>query len=175
MVPPTVPMDVFLNLASGAGLALAAGGPSRRGMAVTLVFHLGVFVPLGAFLALRFPDWSWMYLLDAAAMPWTVPVALALYASSGLAGYLAGARLLGAARRRAALGFVAGGLAGSAMVGVVGMDRLLHVGTLAEWQSSTADLAWQDPVWRVALPVLSLMCVTGYALALAVVRGPGRG
>ncbi len=140
----TVPFDVILSLAVGLSVAwtaqvhLAAAPrlvPSRPLWAVVLFQGL-IFCPVGAYLIIVHPAWSWNYLFDPAHVPgWLPPVAIGAYAVAGIAGFLWGGHLVRTDRTRQLGRIVLG------VLGVLGLyfgvfaRQFWWVGSYAAWEA----------------------------------------
>ncbi len=147
----TVPFDLIMNF--GVGLATAwtareeirlSKGIPWRPLLALLAFEVLVFCPLGAYLYLVHPDWSWNYFLDPRALPgWVGILAVGGYAALAAAGFAVGVLLVrrGSAHRLLqAVGVVAALLAAYF---AVFFQRFLWVGRFADYQAGPAAPAMQ--------------------------------
>lgn len=140
---PTVPIDLVLNVAVGSSIALASRGTLRSqtlwrtpALWALIAFELFVFVPVGAYLLWRFPEWSVMYLLDAGALPMPDHGLAALYLVVAFGAFVATRQLLIKKRIWAALGVVAASLSLSLAIAYFGRDSLLRVGSTQAFRSA---------------------------------------
>ena len=175
----TVPFDLALNLAVGASFALASRVtlPHERVLrSVSLWALLGlealVFVPVGAYLLWRFPEWSYMYLAEAGTLP--VPdVAVALsYAIAGVVGWTVVRMFVVRDRTLGAIGFGVGCLALAGAIAAFGVEQITMVGSTAQFQAGYGAMmplgdsplswvlvqtgigvtaAWGWSLWRIVL------------------------
>ena len=135
----TVPFDVILSLAVGLSVAwtaqvhLAAAPrlvPSRPLWAVVLFQGL-IFCPVGAYLIIVHPAWSWNYLFNPAHVPgWLPPVAIGAYAVAGIAGFLWGGHLVRTDRTRQLGRIVLG------VLGVLGLYLGSSPGSSGGWAAT---------------------------------------
>jgi hypothetical protein len=123
------------------------------------LFAAIILAPATAYLYLAYPDWSWLYLVDAGHVPrlMVIPV-VAAGAGALAAGYYGAARLLRVARRRTLPALLAGAAGVALLVGLLLRGRLLSAGSYGEFHAGRAV-----PLADVKL---------GYALA-AVLVGVG--
>ena len=173
---PTVPFDLMFSMLVGLVFAACArqqfaGGaaPWGRELAAVLSFEAIVLWPVALYYYLVYPDWSWMYFVDARRLPSGVSILVLLaYVATLLGGYLAGWALLRARRQRLLAGAIGGVtlLMGGFVVACRG--RLFTSGSFAEYHAGTAPsvtegkLAWALVV--TAIGVAIAMVVVGLAL-----------
>jgi hypothetical protein len=96
----TIPGFIVVNLLLGASVAFAAHTQIRtmqrpvsynRYFNALMLLEALVVVPAGIYFAAFYPDWSWMYLVDAAYLPTgTSVMAIAAYPVAAALGYLVG-------------------------------------------------------------------------------------
>ncbi|MBK7976123.1 MAG: hypothetical protein IPK07_23560 [Deltaproteobacteria bacterium] len=168
----TVPIDTFINIAIGQGLALAAARQIRarrlpvlcESFGAAAFFAIACFAPLGLYLFWAYPDWSTMYWLAmsparAATLRWLVPW---LYVAACLGGYALAHKDIRAGHETRAWVLFGVALAIETAISLGGAPRLLRVGTLHQFREGTAPSLWQDPLGPLLVSVGSL-----FALALA--------
>jgi hypothetical protein len=118
---------------------------------------------------LVYPDWSWMYFVDARRLPSGISILVLLaYVATLLGGYLGGWALLRAGKQR----ILAGALGGLTLLLVVFVivwrGRLFASGSYAEWLSghppsaSDGKLAWALVVTAIGVSIS--IVVVGLAL-----------
>jgi hypothetical protein len=173
-VIPTVPQDVFISLSTGQLFALTAAHDIRSGDAArdrraflrAAGFAAFVWWPIGVYLMVAYPAWSWMYAVDPVAHPWLGYVATLAYPAAGLGGYALG-RALVRARREAwlAFGIVAANVGLGALV-IVPWRRFARVGTYAEWTAGGGVPLLADARWLRDMAVIGV--VFGAAAAAVV-------
>jgi hypothetical protein len=96
----TIPGFIVVSLLLGASIAFAArhqiralqrAVPYNRYLNALLLLEALVVVPAGVYFAAFYPDWSWMYLVDARALPiGTFVMAVASYPVAAALGFLVG-------------------------------------------------------------------------------------
>lgn len=174
----TIPHDVLLSFLVGGVARLTArdAAPSDSAartpaFARAAAFQFLVFVPVGVHLAYLFPDWSWMYFVDPAAIsPWWTALGVAGYGAAMLAGWFgthAALREGAPGRAYAALG-VAG--AGAAALTLLTLGRLARVGDYAAFRAGTASFAWEHPRFLAS----AILWVPYWALGFAVLLRSNR-
>lgn len=156
---PTVPFDVILNFLIGAGVALGCA-PQVKGVTHALwnryllgVFLFGavLFVPFGAYLYYYHTDWSWMYFFDPGTLPpatlkWLGVFCLACYQGALVGGYLLAQWLVREGREKLMTALVAVVGAGLGVFSLFTLDRLLHIGSYAEFTTDQAVLLFKHRV-----------------------------
>ena len=178
----TVPLDTFINVAIGQGLALAAARQIRaqqqpivcESFGAAALFAVACFAPLGLYLFWAYPDWSVMYWLAmsperAATLRWLVPW---IYVAACLGGYALAHREIRAGHETRAWVLFALALAIETGISLGGVQRLMRVGTFAQFREGTAPSLWQDPLGPLLVSVGSLFAL---ALAFLVTRLVERG
>ncbi len=175
-VLPTVPFDLMFSVLVGLLFAACArhqftsgAAPWGRELAAVLSFEAIILWPVALYYYLVYPDWSWMYFVDARRLPSGVSVLVLLsYAASLLGGYLAGWALLRARRLRllgGALAFVALFMGGFV---VVCRGRLFAAGTFAEYHAGHAPSAGEGKLaWALVVTAIGVAVgigVVGLAL-----------
>jgi hypothetical protein len=178
----TVPIDTFINIAIGQGLALAAArqikaqdsGLLCESFGVAAGFAIACFAPLGLFLFWAYPDWSVMYWMAlsperAATLRWIVPL---LYVAACLGGYALAHRDIRAGHElRARVLFVVV-LGIETAISLGGTQRLMRVGTSSQFREGTAPALWQDPLGPLLVSIGALFALS---LTLLVTRLVARG
>jgi hypothetical protein len=96
----TIPGFIVLSLLMGASIAFSArlqiralqrSVPYNRYLNALLLLEVLLVVPAGIYFAAFYPDWSWMYLVDARNLPTGLSVmAIASYPVAAALGYLVG-------------------------------------------------------------------------------------
>jgi hypothetical protein len=169
-VVATVPFDLIFGFLVGlvfAGCARAqfSGGamPWGRELVAVLLYEGIIVWPVALYFYFVFPDWSWMYFVDAQRLPRTVSLLVLLgYLVALMAGYFIGWALLRAHKGRYLAGFAAGVAVGLAAFSLALRARLFSVGTFAEFHAGHAASAWEGKLlWSLG--------VTGAGLCTAIV------
>lgn len=163
----TIPADLIILLSLGMTFALGTfrnfnpGGSIlvNRYFMAGLLFNTLFCMPIAIYCYVVFPDWCWMYWLDASDAPtWLVWSAFACYYVSFTIGFAAAVQ---AERKRKGLG--ARVLSITALVFllfiIVYVRRALFVGSIEEFQDGSI-------LFILARPLLSLIVFGGMALAL---------
>jgi hypothetical protein len=114
--------------------------------------------PVCLYFYLVYPDWSWMYLVDPARLPWGVGALVFLgHASTLLGGYLAGWWLVRAKREKVLLGIGGGLLLVLFVMTIVARGRFFHSGSFAEFHDGRAAAAGQSKLgWALAATALAV-------------------
>jgi hypothetical protein len=140
-------MDIVLSLAIGASFMLAcshtAGEQSvlrSPALWTLLAFETLFFLPAGAYLLWRYPDWSFMYLFEPPLLggrDWTLA---GLYPASALAGFALARVFLARQRPIGAVLLVAGSLLVAVAIASFGHRQLFGVGTTAAFRADSSGL-----------------------------------
>jgi hypothetical protein len=167
---PTVPFDLGFSVLVGLVFAMCArqqftGGalPWGRELAAVLLFEAIVLWPVALYYYLVYPDWSWMYVVDARRLPSGVSILVLLaYVATLLGGYLGGWALLRAGKLRVVLG-VMGGLFLFMLIFVIACrGRLWSSGSFAEYHAGRAPSAAEGKLgWALV--------VTGIGVSISIV------
>ena len=183
---PTVPFDIPASFLFGAVIALACAPQVRRsGNALLNPYFLGavlfevfLFLPFGAYLYYFHTDWSWMYFFDPSQIESRTVKLLGFAALSGyLAALIVGFQLTqylvrrdrtGAARL-AALTV----LAGLGLFSLLTSDRLLHIGSYADYAAGSAALLFRHRVGYLNTMVGILMAGSLYFMIRTFRTDPG--
>jgi hypothetical protein len=143
--------------------------PWGRELAAVLLFEAIVLWPVALYYYLVYPDWSWMYFVDAKRLPSGVSVLVLLaYVATILGGYLGGWALLRAGKQRILLGAMAGLALVLFIFVIVCRARLFSSGTFAQFHSgnppsaSEGKLAWALVVTAIGMSIA--IVVVGLAL-----------
>lgn len=135
----TIPMDSAFSFTMGHVFAVARRDTLRDDVEKeraclhrSRLFEVLVFVPLGMYFWLRWPDWTWMYLVDRSRSLLLAALGLSLYPISHELGYRNAMRLIKAGRSDKALTHCAASLVVLALVSAFGWRRF-------RWQGTTAD------------------------------------
>jgi hypothetical protein len=126
-----------LCVSLGASVALAgrgtlADGPLFRqaGLWALVVLQALIFLPVTGYVLHRFGDWSVFYLFDSQSLG--EPAAFAFFfPPAAIASFIGARRLLLKGKLYSVIGMVAGGVALAALVGWLGRESLLLVGSTA--------------------------------------------
>ena len=96
----TIPGFIVVSLLLGASIAFSArlqiralqrSVPHNRYLNALLLLEALIVMPAGVYFATFYPDWSWMYLVDARNLPTgTFVMAIASYPVAAALGYLVG-------------------------------------------------------------------------------------
>lgn len=144
------------------------GSPWGRELAAVLSFGGIILWPVGVYYYVVFPDWSWMYFVDPARLPWGASVLVFLgYGITLVGGYLLGWALLRTHQEKVLYGV--GGALGLAMLVfmIIYRERLWSHGTFAEYHHDLAlplresKLGWALPATALGLGgAITLVCFT---------------
>ena len=170
----TLPMQIPLCVAVGASFALASRVALPRenlvrsaALWVLMAFQVTFFLPVGAFLLWRYPDWSFMYLFESpliGSRDWTLA---GLYPTAALAGFTGSVQLIRRKRTIGAVGVLAGGLATAFAVFAFGFRKLSTVGTTFDFRSDASSLPHlaHTPLGWI-LSAIVIVLILGWAAAL---------
>jgi hypothetical protein len=125
----------------------ADGVWSHPAALLPVLYGIIVLAPSTAYLYLAYPDWSWLYLVDAGRVPRLAVIpAVSASVAAVVAGWAIGGRVLvvrggrgrpHGARRRLAAGLGVGAAA-VALMALLLRHRLVHAGSLADYQAGRA-------------------------------------
>jgi hypothetical protein len=106
-------------------------------ISIVAVFIGVIVAPTTLYLNVVYPDWSWLYAIDARSWPALaiIPV-LAISAGAVLGGYYGAARLIRSDRGKWVLGGVAGGALFMALIVILASGRLFIYGSAADFRAS---------------------------------------
>lgn len=132
--------------------------------AALLIGQLLLAMPLGIYLYIFYPDWSWLYLVRASAVPSaTVLIVMFGYPLAATGGYFGAVSLCRANREPVLLGLL-GGLGLVLLVTlVVGWRRIVHVGTYEQYDRFFG----LDPLHASSLGLFLLLALPALAGAWA--------
>ena len=119
---------------------MRADGPFAAPAFLLILSFVGVvLLPVGLYLYVAHPDWTWMYLVDPEDVPALalVPI-LVLHGGAVIGGWYLGAYLIRRDKQRLLLYLLGGGAAILLLAGLILRERLLSYGTLADWERGTA-------------------------------------
>ncbi|OGQ91141.1 MAG: hypothetical protein A2289_01060 [Deltaproteobacteria bacterium RIFOXYA12_FULL_58_15] len=143
----TVPFDLALSVGLGACVAVfgRSVAPEKTllrsaGLWALVAFELMLFVPVGAFLLWRFPEWSWMYLLEADALPFPDFAVAAAYPAFAIASFILCRHLVSSGRFWLAVGVMIGGMAIAGLVGFFGWEQLSVSGTTEQFRADPGQM-----------------------------------
>jgi hypothetical protein len=143
--------------------------PWGRELMAVLSFEAIVLWPVALYYYLVYPDWSWMYFVDARRLPRGVGILVLLaFVATLLGGYLAGWALLRSRRQRILVAAMAGVFTALAVFVIACRGRLFSVGSFAEYHAGRAlsvgegKLAWALVVTSIG--ITTAMAVVGLAL-----------
>lgn len=126
-----------------------------------IVYQLVVFVPVGAYLMWRFPDWSVMYLLDVQDLPFSGQSLVAAYPVVGFGGFVAARRLLHKGRTLSAWGLSGTAVLLAAGLLLFGRQELSVVGSTARFKMAPTAL---QPIAESSLALLLMAAGVGIML-----------
>lgn len=133
---PTVPIDIAVNVAVGCSFVLAsrntvADESLLRSAALwaLVAFEVLLFVPVGAYLLVYYPDWSLMYIVAPGQLPVPDWALVATYPIAAFTGFVVARGLVIKGRIWTAIGFMASGFLLSLAVTGFGYRQLMNVGT----------------------------------------------
>jgi hypothetical protein len=116
--------------------------PWGRELAAIMTFEAIVLWPVALYYYLVYPDWSWMYFVDARRLPGGVSILVLLaHVATLLGGYLGGWYLLRTGKLRALAGVV-GGLTLFLIIFVIACRaRLFSSGSFAQWSAGRSGMS----------------------------------
>ncbi len=161
-----VPLQLIASLIIGLGLALAASvqfeqgrSPFGREVWVPVLYHGLIVSPLVIYVGLVHPDWSWMYLVDPARLPFGTIVLVVLgTAAAELGGYLGGWALLRASHKRELWIALAGLVLLTVGLVIGSRERLASSGSFAEFAVGAAvPIATRKLGWALGIAVLGAL------------------
>ena len=176
----TVPFDIPASFIIGMVIpvvcpgAVRSAGRAGRGrlFMAAMLFELFFFVPLGAYLYFFHPDWSLMYYLDPAGMAENTVMtigaaALAAYMLAAAGGFLIAEKLVREGNWNTAAIVLLAVLAALSVYSAVSIERLMQVGTYAEWAEVPRQTAF---LWshRIGYVIGFVGAVSGVILLLLV-------
>jgi hypothetical protein len=168
-----VPLQLIASVLIGLALALAAfsqfehGRPAfGRDIWVPLLYQGLVATPAILYVAIVHPDWSWLYWVDPARLPFgTTTLVVIAAAAAELGGYLAGWALLRTRHRRELMLTVAALALVLLVLFILLHDRLVHAGTFSEFTLGTAARTSERKLgW--ALGIVDVGLIVGLALSV---------
>ncbi len=180
---PTVFQDLPLCLICGAVLALSAhrqlaGAGSlwlNRWFRETALFAFLIFLPTGVFFYTQWPDWSWLYYVDASQVPgWAAALTMLSYPLAVLFGFGLTAALVRGDTPRSALAVPAVGAVLLVGVTAAALQRFLVLVRHADYpEAATRALGdkpwvWHDTTW--VLTMLGMGVFVGVPLLFLVIR-----
>jgi hypothetical protein len=174
-VIPTVPFELIFSVLVGLVFAACArqqftGGsaPWGRELAAVMSFEAIVLWPVALYYYLVYPDWSWMYFVDARRLPSGISILVLLsYVATLLGGYLGGWALLRAGKQRILLGVLAGLTLALAIFVIVCRVRLFSSGSFADFQAARPAVLDGKLSWALVVTALGMaisIVVVGWAL-----------
>jgi hypothetical protein len=165
-------LDLLFNAVVGMVFALCArdrvraDGPFAAPAFLLVMSFVGlIVVPIGLYLYLAHPAWTWMYLVDPREVPALAAIPFAvIHGGALIAAWYAAARLIRVNRQRLVAYLIGGGLAALLLASLLLRHRLLSYGTYAEFRRGTT-LALMD----VKLGYVLVTLVLGVGAALGFV------
>ena len=159
-------MDYFINLLTGSLIALSAWR-EIEGTSVSILslpsfkqavlFGLLVFLPIGYYLAIVFPDWSWMYFIDPSKHSiFLTLLCVTLYFPALLLGYLLTALLIRFDRGTLASGPFLVGVLGFLFFLTVPYERIIVLGTYNEFRTGNAPSIFSQPFFLASMAVIGI-------------------
>ncbi len=121
------------------------------------LFQLLIFFPIGLYLFLIWPDWSWMYWVNNSTTPTGIKVlALSGYIISFLIGYIGSAYAIKAGKDIVAYILAIIGAAGIIIISIIGYKSLIHIGTYEEFLKEVAPYVWYDTRFIISMIIIGL-------------------
>jgi len=152
-VSPTVPFDIILSFILGAVIVLACSARVKEEESAffnpyflgAVLFEVCFFLPFGVYLYYFYPDWSWMYFFDPGKLqPQTLKllglVAMACYLGSLILGFQVAQFLIRQGRAKVALLMIATALVGLGIFSLITINRLMFIGSYADFQAGLSTL-----------------------------------
>lgn len=176
----TVPIDLALSAAMGSSFVLASRAtiPTESFLRSTslwalIFFELVVFTPVGAYLLWRYPEWSYMYLLEAGSLGFTDWFLAGSYLVAGLVGWGIARVLVRRGHDWIALGFCVACYILAGAVITFGFRQLLSVGTTATFRSEgTMTALYDSPLaWVLAAAVIGVGAAWGVSVWRLILYG----
>jgi hypothetical protein len=148
-VVKTVYLDLIISFLVCAIIPYAArenlrenDGFFNRYFLVVLLFEIFVLMPIGGYLFIKYPAWSLMYTIDPATLSPLAPIKLIYaYLATGIIGYGFCFFAVEGKNDGAAVGAISFAVLLLIIGIVLGIFRLLSVGTYAQW-SSNEDMSF---------------------------------
>lgn len=143
----TFALDLALQVALGGSLVLASQQTiayetwwRSSALGALCVIEILLFMPVGAYVLWRYPEWSMMYLLESGELGTPKAWLVVSYPVVALGAFLSARALIVRGKRWGALGVTALGFALAAAVAFFGQRQLLTVGTTEAFRASTSGL-----------------------------------
>jgi hypothetical protein len=175
-----VPLQLIASLLVGLALALAAfsqfehGRPAfGRDVWVPVLYQGLVTTPAILYVAIVHPDWSWLYWVDPARLPFgTTTLVVIGAAAAELGGYLAGWAMLRARRRRELAICVAAVALVLVVLVILLHDRLVRAGTFSEFSLGTAARTSERKLgWSLGIVDIGLLVGLALSVRFLLVQG----
>ena len=149
-IPASFIIGLFFTLIAKDQIRAEVARVFHRTFWTAFLFQLLVFVPIGIYLYVRYPDWSLMYFVDpdalSPAMNILVPVG---YQAAMVVGFLVGQSLVRRENEKAVLGLLIGTSAILGLYSLLTLSRFYYVGEYSQfagWGSTEAT-----PIYKHSL------------------------
>lgn len=165
----TVPLDASLCLTAGHIFAVAGAEPMKESpekaaecLNRSRIFTATVVAPVSLCFLFRWPHWSWMYTVrNRPRRAALVALASGLLMCANELGYRNAARLIVGDRDRAAAKEGAATLSLPLLIGLVGIRRLLRLGTIEEFEAGEAKFTLFSLDFLASVSLAGLAAVAG--------------
>jgi len=161
----TIPLDFLISFIVGHLFVLTAEEGIKssewffdRYLARAVLFQVVVFIPIGLYLYLNWPAWSWMYFIDPHRHPaWIGPLmATEGYLFALLAGYLVAHNFVLTDNKGAAYLTLIMAVVALLTLIFVPIKNLAHVGTYQEFVEGRAPLAIRNLHFSISMVVVGI-------------------
>lgn len=163
----TVPLDASLCLTAGHIFAIAGGEPMKESperaaacLNRSRIFTATVVAPASLYFLFRWPDWSWMYAVKTRPRR-AVLVALAFGLLMGMneLGFRNAERLVTGGRESTAAIEGAATLSLPMLIGLIGIRRLLRIGTIEEYEAGEAKFTPFSLDFLASVSIIGMVAV----------------
>lgn len=165
----TVPLDASLCFTAGHIFAIAAADPIKKSpekaaecLNRSRAFTALVVAPVSLYFLFRWPHWSWMYKVkNRPRRAGLVALTFGLLMGMNELGYRNAARLVSEGRDRTAAAEGAATLSLPMMIGLVGIRRLVRLGTIEEFEAGEARFTPFSLDFLASISVAGIAAVAG--------------
>lgn len=165
----TVPLDASLCLTAGHIFAIAGAeqmkeSPEKAAACLnrSRVFTAIVVAPVSLYFLFRWPHWSWMYTVrNRPRRAALVALAFGLLVGMNELGYRNAARLIKEDRDSTAAIEGAATLSLPMLIGLVGIHRVLRIGTIEEFEAGEAGFTLFNLDFLASISLAGIVAVAG--------------
>ncbi len=149
-IPASFIIGLFFTLVARGQIRAAGTRILHRTFWTAFLFQLFVFVPIGIYLYVRYPDWSLMYFADPDTLSPVMNILVPLgYLAAMVVGFLVGQSLVRRENEKAVVGLLIGTAALLGLYSLLTLSRLYFVGEYSQfagWGSTEAT-----PIYKHSL------------------------